>query len=187
MTVTELAGYIAAATIGLIGVVLGALITGRSEGRRAQSAALIASRLEIRSTCVEFLASYRQFRRFLMTSANTVRLVEHDDGTAPTPVIDNPEDQWIRVDNAVASRQLSTDNSEIRSAALRVRDASWQILKARSAYTAGQIPKLLLSPAIEAEAEFVAVVNREISLMFPLEPNSKASRRLALGGQIRQP
>lgn len=148
----------------LLGVVLGSFLTFRAQKSLAIESHRLARTAAREGAYVEFLGSWRQFRRFLLTEELTVTLVPRDDDPqVSVAVIDGAAVRWDAVDRATAQVQiLAASRSDILTAAESVRRAINTIAESRAVNAAGAVPAELVKQAKTAEAVFARSANLDI-------------------------
>lgn len=108
--------------VGVLGVLagtfLGAWMTGRAQ-RKSLNASFHREWIRQRETAyVDFLTAMRQFRRFLLTSGEEVRLLHWIPGTAPgIPSIEGDDKHWEALEMAHARLRILIDSQAVQDAA----------------------------------------------------------------------
>ena len=148
-----------AALIGALGALagtyLGAWATGRSQ-RYSLDMTFVRERLRQREAAyVDFLAAIRQFRRFLLTSGNQVRLLFWVPGSAPgIPSIEGDDKHWEALETAVARLRISIDDRTVQDAADKSVYHLYELARAMAKQGPDTIPEEALAAARDADREF---------------------------------
>jgi hypothetical protein len=145
------------------GVGLGAILTDRT-----QRALLRETRLgdlaKARETAfVEYLASFRAFRSYLMTEDLTVTVVQRVDGDS-TPVVTGSNRYWDTIATARARLHILVDTeTDVFKTAEAMTHALVTVAKSRATYGAGEIPTVVLNELRQAELEFAKAARTDLS------------------------
>jgi hypothetical protein len=133
------------------------MLNTRAQQRQSDMQAWREVRQAREAAYVDLLAAHRQFRRFILTSPDGVRLVDVAEGGPPTPVIDGADSQWDVLETATARLQIIAAGAtpEVRKAAARLRRAMYDLARARAkAGAPGAVPHEAVLMAREAEEDF---------------------------------
>jgi hypothetical protein len=143
-------------TVGtLVGVALGSWITAASQRGLAREANRRDATRARESSYVEYLAAFRNFRRFVQAEATTVRIVERpEDPGRRTPVIADSIRHWEAVENAKARMYIVAAGKPVLASMKKVEDAFYDIAEARAEYGVGAIPDSIVTSARAAETAF---------------------------------
>lgn len=153
-------------TVGtLTGVVIGFMLNSRAAQRHSDMQAWREVRQAREAAYVDLLAAHRQFRRYILTSPNGVRLVEVAEGGPPTPVIDGADNQWDALETAAARLQIMAAGAtpEVREAAAKLRAAMYDLARARAKAAApGAVPREPIRVARGAEEDFARAAQADL-------------------------
>lgn len=153
-------------TVGtLIGVVIGFLLNSRAQQRQSDIEAWREVRQAREAAYVALLAAHRQFRRFILTSPDGVRLVDVAEGGPSTPVIGGADSQWDALETATARLQIIAAEAtpQVREAAARLRTAMWDLAYARAnAVAPGAVAPEPVRIAREAEEHFAQAAQADL-------------------------
>lgn len=150
-------------TVGaLAGVGLGSWLTARSQQALLRDNHRLANVAARESAYEEFLATARQFRRFLMTQPMQVRVIERTDSRPGTPVIDEPGDHWAALDAAQAKLAILAGDSEPHHVSSEVLHGIYEIARARTIYAEGEIPDEIISIGRAAEKKFARAAREDL-------------------------
>ena len=143
------------------GVGLGAWLTGRQQREllRENHRHLVVQ--ERAAAYIEFLASYRQFRRFIQTESTVG--VKGGLSASSVPVIEGADSYWNMAEQARVQMELLTIDSRIREAGYKVMNAFQSVALARTQYAADDIPSEIIDAARGAEHEFLHLAREDIS------------------------
>ncbi|HET7477122.1 MAG TPA: hypothetical protein VFJ97_14010 [Dermatophilaceae bacterium] len=109
---------------------------------------------------VTFLASHRQFRRFLITERMAVELVSVEG--EEVAVIDGATERWEALDNTYARVQLLVGETVVDDAARALGLAVRQIAAARGRHGPGQVPGDVLRACWAAENAFADAARADL-------------------------
>jgi hypothetical protein len=146
----------------LIGVLVGAWLTGitlRSERRSAEDLRL---RQDRQSAYLDLLSASRQMRRHLQSEEVSVRLVPRGDGSAATPVLQGGNSVWQPIEAALAHVELSTSDPAVTNAARALRRSRYDLIRARATHPAGGIPQRVIDDCKTAEDEFSRIARQDL-------------------------
>ena len=154
---------IATAVLALLGVLLGALLSDRSQRRSLTHADRMAERRAREDAYIGYLSAYRQFRRFVQQESADVEIKEFGDGSLGVPVIGGGSDYWTRVEDALARLELLKPSAQVHEAAEAIRSAFWDFARARAALGHSRLPTDDLVTLRQAEQDFIRAVQEELA------------------------
>lgn len=151
----EYAGALIGALGALAGTYLGAWATGRSQ-RYSLDMTFVRERLRQREAAyVDFLAAMRQFRRFLLTSGEPVRLLFWVPGSSPgIPAVEGDDKRWEALETAVARLRISIDDRTVQDAEDNSVYHLYELARAMAKQGRDTIPEEALAAARKADREF---------------------------------
>lgn len=160
-------GPIFGAVSALIGVALGAILSGRTQQRLTLSQRYEARRMDREEAYIAVLTAFHRFSRYLRTQSILVEIISRpEDGGQSTPVIrgQGVEDQWQAVDDALSRLHVLTRRgSAVQVAADALRVQLWGLIAARATYGPGAIPRSILQPYRDAEHAFEAAARDDLA------------------------
>jgi hypothetical protein len=162
MDVTALVGVLGA----LGGVVLGSLLSSRSQmrmQREARAHALIDAK---RTAYVEYLSTLRQFRRFILhLDPQRISVVEGSGSPrGAIPIIDGADSYWDAVERARSQLWIAAGyNSAVREASDKVMDAIYVIAREQATHPIGALPATVIDISRHAEQDFARVAHQDLT------------------------
>jgi hypothetical protein len=113
---------------------------------------------------VEFLATMRRFRRFLLTAEVRVTVVHGAESPrGPIPIIENSDAHWDSVETALSRLRILEDvDGSVGQAAQRVIDAFYIVARERAANRPGAVSASVIEVSIAAEREFVRAARSDL-------------------------
>jgi hypothetical protein len=161
----------------LTGVILGSLLSARTQ-IRVQTQALRQSELAARRDAyVEYLATLRRFRRFVLhCPPENISLVEGSGSPrGAIPIIKGADDYWDAVENARSRLWIvAGHDSDVRRASDTVMDSLYEVARAQAAYDTGATPATVIDMSRKAERDFADAAWRDLSA-FRLESGRRPS------------
>jgi hypothetical protein len=156
------AASVLAALAALGGVGLGAWLSSRQQQAMLRAADDRATRQARERAYINFLAAYRQFRRFLLANPGNVTLLPGPEGQQVAKIADSAE-YWRAVDEAFANIELLAGPGAIRQEAKSVGKALWKLAESCAQHPPGQIPNEDVDRCREAERRFAEAARRELT------------------------
>jgi hypothetical protein len=121
--VVNLLATIGTAVLALLGVLLGAMLSDRSQRRSLAHADRMSEKRAREDAYIEYLSAYRRFRRFVQQESVNVQVREFRDGSLGVPVIIGGRDYWTKVEDALTRLEVLRPSDEVREAAEAIRNA----------------------------------------------------------------
>jgi hypothetical protein len=150
-------------TVGaLAGVVLGAWLTGRSQRALLKESHRQAAITARETAYSEFLAAYRQFRRFVQTEPVKVQLVHRRSGRQSIPVIAQAGIHWEAVENATAKLEILAGDRMSHEVWRTVIDRFYDVARARASCEPGEVPDEIVASARAAETQFAHAARQDL-------------------------
>ena len=147
----------------LLGVLLGATLSGRAQRQMLLITYRRESLRALEVAYVDYLAAYSSFRLYVQTQSIKVRNVARsEDPGRITPVVEGSEDYWKEIRIATARMDILGQGNDIRSASRAVHDAFWGVLESRADRGPGEVPDALVLAADAAEARFAKVARADL-------------------------
>jgi len=158
-------GAVLAVIGSLAGVALGSLLVTRSQivqQQRVRSQAIADAK---QSAYVDFLATVRRLRRFILTEDVEVRLVEGSGrALGPIPVIERSTAYWDAVETALSRVWLLGDpEGLVMEAARKLLTAFTAVATARATHGPGAVPQDVIDGVRAAERNFVQVAREDLA------------------------
>lgn len=147
----------------LIGVSLGAALSGRAQRQML----LITYRRETLKTLekayVDYLAAYKSFRTYVQSQKVKVENVTRpEDPERVTALVEGSEDYWKAIAAATASMDVLGKGDAIRPASKAVQDTFWDVLHSRAGRQPGEVPDALVEAADNAEIRFAEAARTDL-------------------------
>lgn len=157
-------GSIAAVVGALVGVAMGAWLSSRSQRRLQREARRQAVLATKEAAYVEFLATMRRFRRFVLTAKVNVSVVdEARSPRGPIPIIDGSDAHWDAVESAISRLWIVADvDGTVGRAAAQVMDAFYVVARERAASGPGAVAASVIDVSRTAEREFARIAHRDL-------------------------
>ena len=153
--------YIAAGT-GLVGVVLGGLMTSLTQ-RRTHDVTIRLELLRSReSACVDLLSAVRRYRRFLMYSDPAIEEIAATSDSKGTVIVAGRIEYDALVDEAYARILIVARSDKIVAAAKELTTHLNEFVRIRARYGKGMIPNEVIRNSREAEESFASLVRTEL-------------------------
>lgn len=157
-------GAVTGVVAALGGVLLGAWLSGRSQLRLQREAQRQATLAAKESAYVEFLATMRRFRRFVLTAPIDVTLVDSSQSPrGPIPIIAGSDAHWDAVEGAISRLWIVTEvDGPVGDLAARVVDALYDIARERAIKERGAVPATVVDVSRTVEREFAREARRDL-------------------------
>jgi hypothetical protein len=158
----------------LSGVVIGSLLSERSQRRLLRATQDAASDQIKREACVQFLAAHRSFRRHLQTEDVEVRMIPVLNTDQVTPVVSNSSKQWECHEQARAALHIVISDEGLISLSDDMHRSLYSLMRARADHPPGGIPNEFISEARAIENRFAELARR---IAGPPEPKRDRPHR----------
>lgn len=149
------------------GVIIGTWFTGRNERFLLRETHRREDRQARIDACVEFLATYRLFRSYVVTHDVAVVVSSTDEGRDLAYIKDAPE--HIDAVQQVLGRLLLLEGGQgpLVEAAREVQQVHRDLVLARAREPSSSVPPKAIEAALRAEQDFILIAHRELSLDLP--------------------
>ena len=147
----------------LVGVALGGILTARAQRRSQESQMSFALRGERRDALVQFLASIRQFRRFLMYSDVEFEIVEPTKFSKGTVLVEGRAKYDAALDEAYTRLLIVVGTSSLIEEASRLTVRINEFIRLRAEHGIGNVPNEIIRDFRAAELEFAETARAELS------------------------
>ena len=148
----------------LFGVGLGSWLSAKTQ-RQQQDRLLREAVLEAkREAYIEYLATMRRFRRFILhRRPDQVRLADSGGPRGLIPFIEGDESYWDAVEDARSRLWIMAGyNSEVRTASDKIMDALYAVAREKGQASDGPVPVTVIDESRMAERDFVDAVRRDL-------------------------
>jgi hypothetical protein len=152
------------AAVTLVGVYLGAHLSGREQRRLARLTQTQEVVRQRQLAYADLLTAYRRYRTFVATEAPSVEVVGATPHGGGVPVVQGagPYDQAIQQATALV-HLLAGDASPVVKAVTKMYQTSGDVARARADCGRGDVPYPVMERARQAEIAFVRVAHSELS------------------------
>jgi hypothetical protein len=160
--VQQLASALIAATGAILGVIVGGVISLRTQRTSLEMTTRAASHREKLSVCVAYLASIRNYRRYVMYTDVQTKEIEATEGSKGTILIEGSASYEAAANEALVRVLILADSDVISDAALALSRHLGLLLRHRVREGVGQIPDQIVLECRSQEEEFARLVRTEL-------------------------
>ena len=151
----------------LAGVALGGWLSWRQQLTVQRLTRQQSERDAKRVAYVEFLATVRRFRRFILTSSVEVTLRDQvANPVVPVAIVLGADDYWDALEHATSQLWIVSGHaSTVGEAARQLTDAFYEVARARATHEPQRVPPEVVEASRQAERRFADAARADLGVL----------------------
>jgi hypothetical protein len=152
------------ALAAIIGVVVGGVISSRSQRSGIDASARIAARRDKQEACVQYLAAVRRYRRYVMYTDVSMAIVDATTESKGTVIFAGGSDLQAALSDAYARLLILVDSERVHEAARTMASLNNRFVRLRAQVGKGMVPNEILNACRSAETTFADISRSELQI-----------------------